>query len=516
MSLIRDKIEDTQFVIIILIICYTVFFSYFTIRKHYAFWTTAGDLGFFDQALWSTLNGRPLYISLWEDIGTTTLAHHVQPILFLMLPLYVVFPIPETLLVLQSFILGLGALPVYWIAKEHLERRESVLTALVYLMYPALHGVNQFDFHPEALVVTFTLFSFHYFNKEKYSTGSLFCLLILFTNEVTGVFVSLLCLYFIIKNHTQNQKIWDKKNHALFFILVLSLLWFIVSIKIIVPHFSATDTYIHYSKWFQDITDLNRSLLHDVDKKFLYVALLFSPLLYTPLIRLDILSIAAPSFGIILLSRHSPSYTIGTHYPYFIIPILMISTIYGLKTYKTKIFSIRKNLLLILTVNTVFMLFISPSPLGFLTDGVADVTLSADMQEITDHHKALVEIIDLIPENASLSTQNNIFPHVSHSFHTHVWFREDDEWVLMDKSSPWFEFIPREVEYVEQEYFLVVEYGDIFLYNKKGEIDVPSIDIRGGILERKLHRLNLFAYVSSFLIFVMVLLKLGVHIKKGT
>ena len=113
----RLRIVKPKYIVWMLIIFYTGFFSWFTILEHHTFQTYAGDLGYFDQAFWATLQGRPLYISLWDDIGTTTLAHHFQLIMFLILPIYTIYQSPETLLVLQSFFLALGALPIYWISE---------------------------------------------------------------------------------------------------------------------------------------------------------------------------------------------------------------------------------------------------------------------------------------------------------------------------------------------------------------------------------------------------------------
>ncbi|MEX2752111.1 MAG: DUF2079 domain-containing protein, partial [Candidatus Freyarchaeota archaeon] len=82
------------------LVVYTLVFSYFTVLKYYTFDTFAGDLGIFEQSLWSTLQyGFFLYNTPELGVHFKT---HFDPILLLFLPFYSVYPSPLTLLVLQS------------------------------------------------------------------------------------------------------------------------------------------------------------------------------------------------------------------------------------------------------------------------------------------------------------------------------------------------------------------------------------------------------------------------------
>ena len=66
------------------------------------------------------------------------------------------------LIVVQSFALGLGALPVYLIARRRFARPSvGLLFAVAYLMYAPLQNINWRDFHPEALVIAPFLFAWY-------------------------------------------------------------------------------------------------------------------------------------------------------------------------------------------------------------------------------------------------------------------------------------------------------------------------------------------------------------------
>ena len=150
--------------ILVFIGVYTAVFSCFTTYMHYAFKTYAWDLGIYTQALWTTVNlGKPFYytIELQVNPSGNFLGAHFSPILFLVVPLYALCQSPITLLVLQSFIIGLAAIPIYWIARDKLGSKLWGLTfAAAFLLHPAVHGINCYDFHVEAFIPAFFLLAF--------------------------------------------------------------------------------------------------------------------------------------------------------------------------------------------------------------------------------------------------------------------------------------------------------------------------------------------------------------------
>ncbi|MFA5365249.1 MAG: DUF2079 domain-containing protein, partial [Candidatus Bathyarchaeia archaeon] len=347
-----------------LIIGYTIFFSSYTIMKHCTFQTGAGDLGFFEQAFWSTAHGRPLYISLWDDLGTSTLAHHFQPIILLLMPVYCIYQNPETLLVLQSFFLALGALPVYWICTKKFKEYIGVSFAASYLMYPALQGINQFDFHVSALAVPFLLFAFHYIEEKQYATSALFSALALMCKEDVALTLGMLALYVM---YTNRSEIRASKQHSHAFLFGLSLIivatvWFFVCVYLIVPSFNTAGVYLHFGKFFPSLTGCElpfNELAFAIDQKLLFSCLLMGPSLFLPLLSPSTFLITIPTWTIIFLSQHTPAYQIGYQYPYTIIPFAFVSAIYGLKRLKFNETFLKKFTTLLVVVGFVFMLFVS-------------------------------------------------------------------------------------------------------------------------------------------------------------
>lgn len=139
--------NKTQRILCLSVTIYTFVFSYFTIIKHFAFETYAGDLGIFEQSLWSTLK-YGLFFYNTPELGVH-FRIHFDPILYLILPVYSIYPSPLTLLVLQSLFLSLGAIPVFWLARDELKSKKAGLVfAIIYLLYPPLQGLTGTIFTP--------------------------------------------------------------------------------------------------------------------------------------------------------------------------------------------------------------------------------------------------------------------------------------------------------------------------------------------------------------------------------
>src|SRR5436853_540958 len=81
--------------------------------------------------------GRPLQFGPGAD-GDALFAFHVELLFFLIAPLYLLHAGPETLIVLLTAGIALGALPVYWIARRQLGQwGAALLFAAVYLLVPS-------------------------------------------------------------------------------------------------------------------------------------------------------------------------------------------------------------------------------------------------------------------------------------------------------------------------------------------------------------------------------------------
>jgi uncharacterized membrane protein len=407
-SLLRRLKDRPIYIVLILIAIYVAYFSSYTIIKHWAFHTHAYDFGIYMQSLWTTLHGHGLfYTSLWEG---SRFFYHFEPILFFILPLYAIFTRAETLLVLQSLVIALGAIPIYWIARDELGEKAGVAFAALFLLYPALHGVNQDEFHGVALAITPLLFSFYMFKKKRYGWGVACALLALMCRENVSMVVIFMGLYWLWVERDK-VKLWlrtrslPREREVVFplCLVLIGIIWFTLAVFVIIPHFNHIDA--HPFSYRYD--SLFRNLFTDFGMKLTYLLCLFAPLAFIPLLCPSVLLIGLPIFAQNLFSGKYSMYIVSHHYCALLIPWIFIAGIYGFK-----------RLLTMKRKDIYSKLFYPLLPLGliitFLVAGPSPVSLTYDVPQITSHDHTVERIIELVPEGASVYAQNDIFPHICH------------------------------------------------------------------------------------------------------
>jgi uncharacterized membrane protein len=146
----------------VLIMLYIVTFAWLALLRHASFDSEGFDLGVYDQVVWNTLHGRPFF---YTSTGRPLLhlSNHASLILLLIAPFYLLYSGPETLLVLQAVAVGLGGLPLFWLAREKLGSVLAGLSVLsAYLLFPPLQVALLSDFHPPVLAVCFLNYAFYF------------------------------------------------------------------------------------------------------------------------------------------------------------------------------------------------------------------------------------------------------------------------------------------------------------------------------------------------------------------
>jgi len=155
----RNKI--IYITLFVLIIIYTVCLSYFSIRRHNAFYS-GYDLSNADQTIWNSLNGR--LFSLTTDDGQTVsrFTIHADIILVLLAPIYLIWDNVRMLLIAQSFFIALSVIPIYFLASKLIKNRLiALILAARFLVSPILQWANIYDFHAVTLAIPLLFSSFY-------------------------------------------------------------------------------------------------------------------------------------------------------------------------------------------------------------------------------------------------------------------------------------------------------------------------------------------------------------------
>lgn len=122
---------------------YVAFMSFYNLRWHYKIKTHNFDLAIDNNLIYSALKGAHMQSTVsFGAKADQYLAAHAKLGQYVILPVYAVYPRPETLIVIQSALLGLGALPLFGFARRFVSSWAAAAIALAYLAYHPLHCAN--------------------------------------------------------------------------------------------------------------------------------------------------------------------------------------------------------------------------------------------------------------------------------------------------------------------------------------------------------------------------------------
>jgi len=343
------------------VIVYIVFFSSYTVLRHYSYLTSAYDLGIFMQSLWTASHGAGFFFNTpeWEDIGTFShFGVHNSPILIPLAVLYRVFPYAETLLIVQSIFLGFGALALFKFASLVLDEKRASYLSLMYLTNPLIHGINQFDFHPVSLAVPFIFLIPYYYETGQWKKMALMALIVLSVKEDAGLILISLGMLFLLRKH-QRQNNLIGVDIAL---ILAGIAWIALSVFVVIPHFSGVYPYFANPR----LQRYAPGSFH-LDYAVVFVTVTLFSLAFLPILNIRYFFPSLPLWLELLLSKSITMLLVGFQYPYMLAPYLFISSAYGLSELKeTPIsrflrVSPKKLLRNALVLSVVSMLLFSPS-----------------------------------------------------------------------------------------------------------------------------------------------------------
>ena len=416
--LIKHKYEV---VLVIFIGIYIAYFTVTSILRYDNFYTGRFDLGNMDQTVWNTIHGR--IFQLTDPDGTeiiSRLSVHADFILILISPLYLIWSNPKMLLLLQTIVLGFGAIFVYLISKDVLKNKNISLTfALAFLLSPAIEYTNLYDFHPVTLATTFLLATYYFYSKKKYLLFLLFAFLAGTTKEEVWAIIGIFGLFIFIrslKNKVQNN-LFEKIFGIIIFIFGFSFTYLLVA-KII-PFVKGSDHFAlsYYSDFGTSVPNVIKTILFNPIKTFstlleqsriAYLTELLGPLGFLSLLFPITLIFAVPDLIIDLLSNNLQLHQIYYQYSASITPFIFISAIFGAKILQSRVkyLDFKKISIYILFTTLLSLYIVGPIP--------GSQKASIDMYAKQIDNRTLIEnFISSIPTRYSISATNNLGSHLS-------------------------------------------------------------------------------------------------------
>jgi uncharacterized membrane protein len=142
-----------------LIAAYVVYFSVRTVSAHFGLGTSAFDFALYDQGVWLLSRFKNPFVTL---MGRHLFGDHASLILILVTPLFWFIENSGLLLVVQSLVIGLAAIPVYLYARERIgDPAFAVLLGAAFLLHPAVAWTNLENYHPDSFLALFVGFAMY-------------------------------------------------------------------------------------------------------------------------------------------------------------------------------------------------------------------------------------------------------------------------------------------------------------------------------------------------------------------
>lgn len=340
-----------KILLVLCILSYIIYFSYFSILRMHTLYASYFDLGIMHQTVYNTYRAlvtgdMSRFLEFTNPHGfeqVKRMAIHNDILLALLAPFYFIYNGPETLLVIQTVVLALGAYAVFQIAlfvfeKFTYKHSIALVFSLAYLLYSPMQRANNFDFHPVTLATSLLLFMFYFFLRKQYWISGLFFLLSLISKEqvsLTTTLFGIYILYYFAKTKISNRKRWFPLA-----IVGISIIWFLLSLYIIIPYFHKG---AHFALGkFSDFGESPKNVFIGIFKNPIrifyrlierdslrYFWFLLGPLGFLSLFSPLTLAIALPEFAINILSNDGNMRNVIYHYTSVIQPFVFISAIYG-------------------------------------------------------------------------------------------------------------------------------------------------------------------------------------------
>lgn len=414
---------------------YTLVFSYITIIRYLSLHASAYDLGIYNQALFTAVRSGKFFFytaDLPANPAGSIFGTHFLPVLFLLLPVYWVFPRVETLLVAQSFVLALSAVPLYLLGRRLRSKRTALLFSVLYLSSPLIQSPNWADFHPEAFIPLGLLTAIYAMHSKRWGFYFAGVLLALSSLEFASVITGLYSLIKIVEHRRSllssiRAKSLLQPGPVSLITFGISLLWFFFSTATI-RTFNPGNAYFAggLSTWsilgassiltvplklLLDPYHALMALSYDILLKLFFIAQIFGPFIIFLRKSRRFILMTLPWTLIALPSNFTPYYTIYNQYLVFYAPFVFAGALYGLRRL-VELGLTRRRLVsrfypaMIIGCCFVALLLAVPIAMTLTVNPVG-------IPSVSQHEKLVSEVVSMIPSDASVLTQPNLFPLVS-------------------------------------------------------------------------------------------------------
>lgn len=414
--------------------------SALSVLQHRAFETGRFDVGNLTQAVWSTAHGRFLEVTDLQGRQISRLGAHFDPIVAVLAPAWRLWPHPSLLLVTQAVAVAFGAVPVFLLARKHLESEWAGLAfAVVYLLYPPTQWLVLDDFHPVALATPLLLAAVWFLDEERVVPFAACAALASLTKEQVGLAVAALGLWYALAHG---------RRLAGAAIALAGTVVAGVAVAVVVPHYAPGGGSPFAGRYAEIggspagivstlVTDPLRVLGAATSRHDLaYLADLVLPLAGLAVLAPALALTALPEIALNVLSSTRTQTSIHFHYTAAAIPGLVAASVLGAARLRRRLPRLAPAVPAC-AVAVTLLAGVVLGPLPLWRDVPFGSRLGTRDHIVTAHDRVAAEALRRVPPDAVVSATNTLGAHLSARRRIYSFpLVRDATWIAVDTTRP--------------------------------------------------------------------------------
>lgn len=411
---IISKLSALDQLAIKILAVFSCLWIYILTIKYYHFSYADWDLAYNTQSAWNILRGNT-HISIFD---MHSFGAHTNFIVLLLLPIFVFFQHPMTLVMIKLLVFLLTAFFIYKCSFKITKGKVfSIALMFLYLLFPTNVFGILYDYHHESTSTIFFVLLFYFFHEKRYKAFIITILFTILIKENMPLIIAAFGIYGLFFNDRDRIK-WGVVP------LLIGIFSFFLLVGIVVPALRHTKIhpfivrYNHFGNNYKEV--LSTLLFHPKvvighllsPMNTSYVRDLFGPLLIPSILSPQILFLISPFLFQHMLSADGAEHSIFAYYGLTMSPFFFLATASTFAFIKES-FS-RRSYIITACILTISCLLFS---LSFSSQFFHDFTRNYGY--IT---KKRWEIVKRIPDSAGVISTFDYLPELSrrrnlYSFH---------------------------------------------------------------------------------------------------
>ncbi|MBP0000059.1 MAG: DUF2079 domain-containing protein [Cyanobacteria bacterium SID2] len=409
-----------------------------TLHRYYTFYASY-DQGIFNQVFWNGSHGRFFQSSLSSALSTNVvhqgelptvyyhrLGQHFTPALLIWLPLYTLFPSPVTLTVLQVTLVTVAGLVLYLLARQHVNDSIAAFTTISFYCAIAVLAPTWGNFHDICQIPLFTFTLLLAMEKRWWWLFWVMAICLLMVREDSGVGLFGVGAYMMLSRRFPSRGLA---------VCALSFGYMLLLTNWVMPLFSEDiserfmmERFGQYAEGDEASTleiiwgilsnpwRLLVELLTPVGRTIAYLLGQWLPLAFAPALSGAAWSIAGFPLLKLFIAKGESVLSINIRYALTVVPGLFYGAIlwWAVRPQLFKKPKIRQFWMACMTLSVFVAISGNPNrTLSFLIPDSIDPWVKVSLSRQWEHARSIGPLLDLVPEESSVSATTYIIPHLS-------------------------------------------------------------------------------------------------------